>query len=238
MTGVLTTAGRAGHQPGAAAPPEKAGLPLILASQSPRRRALLAALGVPFVVATSDVDETAWPGETPTALVQRLARSKAQVIAERCPGRVVLAADTIVVLDDVVLGKPVDAAEATAMLCSLRGRSHLVLSAICALDPVGGQEAAALHASLVWMRAYSDAEITAYVASGDPMDKAGAYAIQNQSFAPVARIEGCFSSVMGFPLAEVTRVLAAVGVTAASSPVTACRPHAGRCCQETQDDQR
>jgi septum formation protein len=209
--------------------------PLILASQSPRRRELLAALGVPFEVAASDVEEMAWPGETPAALVQRLARSKAQAVADRYPGRIVLGADTVVVLDDIVLGKPADAAEAMTMLRSLRGRSHLVLSAVYALNVAAGQEAAALHTSLVWMRDYGDAEVAAYIASGDPLDKAGAYAIQNPSFAPVAAIEGCFSSVMGFPLAEVAHVLEAVGVIAPVSAISACQPHAGRCCQETGD---
>ena len=123
-----------------------------------------------------------------------------------------LGADTIVVLDDVVLGKPVDAAEATAMLRSLRGRSHTVLSALYAWNPATSHEASALNVTLVWMREYADAEIAAYIASGDPMDKAGAYAIQNLAFAPAERIDGCFSGVMGFPLADVTRVLERIGL--------------------------
>jgi len=164
--------------------------------------------------------------------VQRLAREKALAVAQRFPGRPVLGADTIVVLDNVVLGKPVDAAEATAMLLSLRGRSHTVLSALYACNPVTSQEASALNETSVWMRDYVDAEITAYVASGDPMDKAGAYAIQNLAFAPAERIDGCFSGVMGFPLADVTRVLRQIGLPPPTAALPACRPLAGWCCLE------
>lgn len=205
---------------------------VVLASQSPRRQELLAALGVSFVVAASEFDEAAWPDEAPAELALRLARRKAQTVAARFPHKIVLGADTIVVLDGVVLGKPADAAEATAMLRSLRGRAHLVMSAVCALRQADGAEATALNTSRVWMRTYSDEEIAAYVASGDPLDKAGAYAIQSASFAPVARMEGCFSGVMGFPLADVAQVLAALGAPPDRSIVAACRPHAGRCCQE------
>ncbi len=205
---------------------------VVLASQSPRRQELLAALGVPFAVAISAVDETAWPDEAPADLALRLARSKARSVAARFPEQIVLGADTIVVLDGVVLGKPADAAEATAMLRRLRGQPHLVMSAVCALRQGDGAEVTALNISRVWMRNYSDEEIAAYVASGDPLDKAGAYAIQSATFAPVARVEGCFSSVMGFPLADVAQVLAALGAPPVGNVVAACRPHAGRCCQE------
>ena len=206
--------------------------PLILASRSPRRQELLARLGVDFDVATSDVDETPLPGEKPVELVQRLAREKALAVAQRFPGQAVLGADTIVVLDDLVLGKPVDTAEATAMLRSLRGRSHTVLSALYACNPATGHEASALNETLVWMRAYADAEIAAYIASGDPMDKAGAYAIQNPTFAPAERIDGCFSGVMGFPLADALRILARIGLPSPATALTACRPLAGWCCLE------
>ena len=205
---------------------------LILASRSPRRQELLARLGVDFDVATSDVDETPRPGEKPAELVQRLARKKALAVAQRFPGQAVLGADTIVVLDEVVLGKPADAAEAAAMLRSLRGRSHTVLSALFAWNPMTSHEASALNETLVWMREYADTEIAAYIASGDPMDKAGAYAIQNSAFAPVERIDGCFSGVMGFPLADVARVLERIGLPPPTASLTACRPLAGWCCLE------
>lgn len=207
--------------------------PLILASQSPRRRELLARLDVPFHAASSDVDESMRPGEEPAALAQRLAREKAWAVVQRFPGHPVLAADTIVVLDGAVLGKPVDSAEATAMLALLRGRSHVVMSAVYACNPATGEEAAGLSQSLVWMRPYTDEEMAAYVASGDPMDKAGAYAIQSREFAPVTRIEGCFSGVMGFPLAHVAQVLRAVGICVPEDVVAACQPFAGQCCQQS-----
>lgn len=206
---------------------------IVLASGSPRRRELLARLGVAFYVHTADIDESQRTGETPEALVQRLARQKAQAVAARWPERVVLGADTVVVLDGTVLGKPADAAEATAMLHSLRGRAHRVLSAVYACHADIGLEAGALNETLVTMRDYSDAEIAAYVASGDPMDKAGAYAIQNREFAPVARIDGCYSGVMGFPLADVAEVLRAVGVAASADIVAVCQPFSGRCCQQS-----
>ena len=203
---------------------------LILASRSPRRRQLLASLGVDFDVHTADIDESQRPGESPDSLVQRLAREKVQAVAVQRPNCVVLGADTVVVLDGQVLGKPVDAADATAMLRGLRGRDHQVLSAVYACDETHGLAAGALSETLVTMRAYEDAEIAAYVASGDPIDKAGAYAIQHREFAPAAAIDGCFSGVMGFPLADVAEVLRAVGVAVDGEIVAACEPFSGRCC--------
>jgi septum formation protein len=204
---------------------------LILASRSPRRQALLQRLGVDFEVVTADIDETQRDGEPPTDLVQRLAREKAQAVAMRRPGCAVLGADTIVVLDGDVLGKPADGGEAAAMLRRLRGRPHTVWSAVYACT--GDQEAAALNQSQVWMRPYGDDEIAAYVASGDPLDKAGAYAIQHPGFVPVERIDGCFSGVMGFPLGDVAQVLWAIGVDAPGEAGAACQPPIGlgRCCQ-------
>lgn len=203
---------------------------LILASRSPRRCELLAALGVAFDVQTADIDESQQPGETAGALVQRLARQKAQVVAVRWPDRVVLGADTVVVLDGAVLGKPANPAEATAMLRSLRGGDHWVLSAVYACDLTRDLAAAALSQTRVTMRDYTDAEIAAYVASGDPMDKAGAYAIQHRAFAPVARIDGCYTGVMGFPMADVGQLLRTVGVAVDVDIAAVCGPFSGRCC--------
>lgn len=203
---------------------------IVLASGSPRRRELLARLGVAFTVHTADIDESQQPGETPEALVQRLARAKTQAVAVRWPDQAVLGADTVVVLDGAVLGKPADAAEATAMLRSLRGRAHRVLSAVYACDAAGGLQVGALNETVVTMRAYTDDEIAAYVASGDPLDKAGAYAIQSRDFAPAADIEGCYSGVMGFPLADVAQVLQTVGVAVDVEIVAACEPFSGCCC--------
>lgn len=205
--------------------------PLILASGSPRRRELLQRLGVRFEVASADIDETQRPDEPPAALVQRLAQEKALAVAVRRPGRAVLAADTIVVLDGEVLGKPADAAEAAAMLRRLAGRPHIVWSALYAWQPAANRAASALNQSQVWMRAYTDHEIAAYVASGDPLDKAGAYAIQHPGFAPVARIDGCYSGVMGFPLGDVAQVLRAIGVAVPGQAAIACQPQLGLCCQ-------
>lgn len=191
---------------------------------------MLASLGVDFDVHTADIDESQRPGESPDSLVQRLAREKVQAVAAQQLNCIVLGADTVVVLDGQVLGKPVDAADATAMLRGLRGRDHQVLSAVYACDETHGLAAGALSETLVTMRAYGDAEIAAYVASGDPIDKAGAYAIQHREFAPAAAIDGCFSGVMGFPLADVAAVLRAVGVAVDGEIVAACEPFSGRCC--------
>jgi septum formation protein len=204
---------------------------LVLASSSPRRQELLHRLGVLFEVATAGVDESQHPGEPPIDLVQRLAREKALAVAARYPDRPVLGADTIVVLDGEVLGKPVDADDAAAMLRRLRGRPHTVWSAVFACHAALEREAAALRQSTVWMRLYNDDEIASYVASGDPMDKAGAYAIQHEGFAPVGRLDGCYSGVMGFPLGDVAQVLRAIGVAVSREPAVACQPQLGRCCQ-------
>ena len=199
----------------------------VLASASPRRRHLLGVLGVPFAIAVADVDETPLVGEAPAALASRLAGRKVFAIAERQPAAIVLAADTVVALDEQVLGKPADAVEATAMLQSLRGRAHRVLTGVV----VRTASAVAWHGvttTLVRMRDYGDDEIARYVATGRPFDKAGAYAIQDPEFRPVERIEGCYPNVVGLPLCEVGRALASLGlpVTTAGaigqSPCTLC----------------
>jgi septum formation protein len=204
---------------------------LVLASGSPRRQVLLRLLGVRFDVATADIDESQHPGEPPIDLVQRLAREKALAVAARYPDRPVLGADTIVVLDGEVLGKPVDADDAATMLRRLRARPHTVWSAVYAQSPVLVRTAAALNETIVWMRPYGDDEIAAYVASGDPLDKAGAYAIQHSGFTPAERVAGCYSGVMGFPLGDVVQVLRAIGVEVPSDPAAVCQPQLGCCCQ-------
>ncbi len=172
--------------------------PLILASQSPRRRALLAALGLTFTVDAADVDEAPLPGEAPGEMVCRLCRAKALAVAARHPRATVLAADTMVVLDGVLLGKPADIADAWAMLRALRGRTHQVYTAVTVVS--AGAVRSQLAISDVTMRPFSDAEIAAYVATGDPLDKAGAYAIQHPLFSPVASWAGCYAGIMGLPL--------------------------------------
>ncbi|MCS6836334.1 MAG: Maf family protein [Anaerolineae bacterium] len=195
---------------------------LILASGSPRRRALLAQLGLPFRVLSPDIDETPLADEAHIAYGLRLAQAKAQAVAERLRAdQVVLAADTVVILaadtlgideQGEILGKPQDADEARAMLRRLRARTHLVCTAFCLLALPSGQQHCQAVQTLVTMRDYSDAEIDAYVASGDPFDKAGGYAIQHEGFAPVAHIQGSYDNVVGFPLAEIAAALRRFGL--------------------------
>ncbi len=205
---------------------------LILASASPRRRELLAALGLPFRCITANVDETPIPDEPPEALALRLSLAKARAIASAFSQATIIGADTIVVLDGRILGKPATPEEATAMLKALRGRMHEVLSAVT-IYRKGRPPLQALTRSRIWMRAYSDAEIAAYVASGDPMDKAGAYAIQHPQFRPAERWEGCYASIMGLPLAEVAALLRKAGWTIPHPIAPACRRVIqAPCCQE------
>ncbi|MCX6028603.1 MAG: Maf family protein [Chloroflexi bacterium] len=201
---------------------------LILASQSPRRRSLLAALGLTFTVDAADVDETPRPDEAPADLVCRLGRIKAVAVAARHPRAVVLAADTVVVLDGTLLGKPVDPAEAWAMLHALRGRTHQVYTAVTVTR--AGAPCSRLSISDVTMRPYSDAEIATYVASGDPLDKAGAYAIQHPLFAPVAGWTGCYTAIMGLPLGVAADLLREAGVLVPGDVAATCEGIGGRCC--------
>jgi septum formation protein len=181
---------------------------LILASQSPRRRALLAAAGFAFDVDPVDVDETWQAGEFPAVYVERVARLKAAEGARRHPDSIVLAADTAVVLGDVVFGKPADAAGARRMLHALRGRSHEVLTGIAI--GAAGEIVSSVECTTVWFDAVPDADVDAYVASGEPLDKAGAYAIQGMASRFITRIEGSYSNVVGLPVATVARMLDAL----------------------------
>lgn len=187
--------------------------PLLLASGSPRRRELLAQLGLPFTVEAADVDETPLPGEAPRPYVARLAQAKAAAVAARRPGTLVLAADTTVVRDGTILGKPVDDAEALRMLSSLVGRTHQVLTAVALAGlrtgSTGGAPALHVEETRVHLRQATPAELAWYVATGEPRDKAGAYAIQGRGGFLVDRIEGSYSNVVGLPLAETVELLAA-----------------------------
>ncbi len=223
----------------------------VLASTSPRRRQLLTALGVSFVVIRPtlgglEIDESPLPGESPPALVARLSRIKAEaglkLSSPSSPGSssesaeefpVIFAADTEVVLDDKILGKPGRPAEAAAMLRALRRQSHFVYSGLTVTAglPGGRRFITRVHRSQVWMRPYTEAEIAAYVSSGAPLDKAGAYGIQDQPFSPVARWEGCYASIMGLPLGELAAALAEIGLVLpdVASP---CSTYTGQpCCQ-------
>lgn len=183
--------------------------PLILGSNSPRRRQLLGLTGWKFSVAAADVDESQYENESPTEYVLRLAETKARAtaIVAAESDQIVLAADTTVVDGSDILGKPQDAAEATMMLRRLRGHTHQVYTGIALLRPRDGQILKDICVTDVPMRDYSDAEIEAYVQTGDPLDKAGAYAIQHPEFQPVADLNGCFASVMGLPVCHVIRLM-------------------------------
>jgi MAF protein len=204
--------------------------PLILASASPRRRALLGALGLPFAIQVADVEEDTRDGESPHALVARLSREKALVVATVRPEAVVIGADTIVTLDGGLLGKPAGPGEAAGMLRRLRDRAHKVYSGVTVCPAGGGTPRMAVVASTVWMRAYTEDEIAAYVDSGDPLDKAGAYAIQNEAFHPVARMRGCYASVMGLPLRVLADLLSRVGIRPSIEVAAACTAHTGAPC--------
>jgi septum formation protein len=179
-------------------------LPLVLASQSPRRRELLATAGIPFTVRVADVEEIRTPSEPADSYARRLARAKAEA-AWQGRNEIVLGADTIVVLEQDVLEKPRDAADARAMLRRLAGREHTVITAICLRHPGGVQVDSS--ATSVRFTPLTDAEIDAYVATGEPMDKAGAYAIQGLASKFVEHVEGCYFNVIGLPLSQVYRYL-------------------------------
>lgn len=193
---------------------------LILASRSPRRSELLAAAGIAFEVLAADIDETPREGEAPGAYVERLAIEKARAVLALLNDKpkglsppeglsprdvVVLGADTTVTIDGLILGKPVDASEATAMLTRLRGRPHDVFTGVALVSADGVQSAVEL--TRVWFDSMTDEDISWYVASGEPVDRAGAYAIQGLASRFIPRIEGSYSNVVGLPVALVSSIL-------------------------------
>ncbi|MPZ21611.1 MAG: septum formation inhibitor Maf [Luteitalea sp.] len=180
---------------------------LVLASGSPRRAALLNAAGIPFVVRAANVDERWFDGEAPEAHVRRLADAKARAVcvSEAIGGNLVLAADTVVVLDQVILGKPRDEVEAVAMLNRLSGRQHEVLTGVAVVGP--DHREVTVETTRVWIAPLESADITWYVASGEPRDKAGAYAIQGLASRFVTRIDGSYTNVVGLPVAPVVQML-------------------------------
>ncbi|OAB57817.1 hypothetical protein AY599_03875 [Leptolyngbya valderiana BDU 20041] len=184
---------------------------LILASASPRRRELLAHFGLSFEVMPADIDESIRPGESPRAYVVRMAEEKARAVAAQHSQRVILAADTSVVIDEVILGKPETPEQAAGMLRALSGRAHQVMSAVALLRP-GTEADHRLSVTDVHFGSLSEGWIQAYIATGDPMDKAGAYGIQNAAGLKVRRIEGSYSGVVGLPLFETGELLEAAGL--------------------------
>lgn len=198
---------------------------IVLASNSPRRRELLALAGWDFIVSVADVDESIEPfGESPADYVLRLAETKARAVKTDAH-QLVLAADTTVVDGRDILGKPGDDAEAFAMLTRLRGHTHQVYTGIALLRAGDGFLLTDLCVTDVPMRNYSDEEIRTYIASGDPFDKAGAYAIQHAGFHPVEDLSGCFASVMGLPLCHVTRLLRKMNTPPTADVPANCQKH-------------
>jgi MAF protein len=200
----------------------------VLASESPRRRELMALLGLPFRVQKAAVDETAQDGESPRETAQRLAQAKARAVATDTPSALVLGCDTVVAFDSEVMGKPAGSDEARAMLSCLRDRPHTVYTALVLVG--GGRESVEVAETTVFMRNYTDAEVAAYVASGDPFDKAGAYAIQNAAFDPVASWKGCYANVMGLPLCHLSRMLQDRQLDLTVDLPTACQEHTRQSC--------
>lgn len=196
----------------------------ILASGSPRRRMLLKRYGLDFEIRPADVDERVLPGEAPEQYVRRLAEQKAWAAGvDPAEGVVVLAADTAVVLDGVILGKPRQRQEAEEMLLALRGRTHQVMTGVALFAPAEGRLLSEVACTDVPMRNYSRAEMAQYIASGDPMDKAGAYAIQHNGFRPVEQLSGCFANVVGLPLCHLTRLLRRFGFSPTVEVPSICR---------------
>jgi septum formation protein len=183
---------------------------VILASQSPRRRELLSLVGIDHEVQPADIDETPWPDELPAPHTERLARQKALTIASRAPEALVIAADTIVVIDDIILGKPVDIHDARAMLRQLSGRTHDVLTAMAVA--LGPRVETQVVRVAVRFRELDDDTIARYVNTGEPMDKAGAYGIQGFGATIVEHIEGDYFAVMGLSLATVVTLAERLGV--------------------------
>lgn len=180
---------------------------LILASQSPRRRHLIALLNLPFQSTSADVDEDSIDHPEPAKNVIRTAMLKADAVAAHYPHSLIVAADTTVTVDGIMLNKPSSDEEARNMLARLRGRVHQVYTGLVLLHPETYTYRQAVCCTNVSMRDYSDSEVQAYISSGDPFDKAGAYAIQNSAFHPVASIEGCYANVVGLPLCRLSALL-------------------------------
>lgn len=197
----------------------------ILASNSPRRKELLALTGWSFVIQPADVDETPLAGELPLDYVRRVAREKLRRVKADAATEIIIAADTIVVDGNEILGKPASETDAFRILKQLRGRRHTVHTALSVLQSKTWRTKDDLCTSLVEMRNYSDQEIGQYILSGDPMDKAGAYAVQNREFKPVVNFTECFANVMGLPLCHLQRTMAKLDFLPLNDIPDACQRH-------------
>lgn len=196
---------------------------LVLASASPRRRDLLGLLGIPFTIAASGTDETPPPGAPPEQAAELLAVAKARSVAARHPGVFVLGADTVVTVDGLILGKPRDAREGAWLLRLLSGRAHRVPTGVALIAP-DGTVRSLVETATVTMRPYTDVAISAYLASDEPWNKAGAYAVQGAGGALVAAVAGCYTTVVGLPLCRVAALLRDAGFNVPTNPAARCQP--------------
>ncbi len=204
----------------------------MLASNSPRRRQLLTLGNWAFSVKVVDIDETPLADELPKNYVLRLAQAKALAVSEMAsPENIIIGSDTTVVDGDSILGKPTDTRDAGSMLKQLRGRTHQVYTGLALYRVHDRKMLTELSITDVPMRNYSDEEITAYITTGDPMDKAGAYAIQHPEFDPVESMHGCYASVMGLPMCHVLRALQKFDVSPAADVPAACQSLLNYHCQ-------
>lgn len=186
--------------------------PIILASSSPRRKELLKSLGISFKVIPSNLEEVQLDGEVPARAAVRLAQAKALAVARRFPEAVVLGADTVVLLGKEVMGKPKSLAEAERMLKKLSGRTHLVITGFCLLNPEDNRVIKKAITTKVKMKRFSPAELKGYLKSGEPLDKAGAYAVQGIGAFLIKSVQGSYSNVVGLPLAEVSEAFKELGI--------------------------
>jgi septum formation protein len=209
---------------------------IVLASNSPRRKQILSLAGWNYIILPAEVNEDPHPSEDAKEYVLRMAESKARGAAEKAsPDSLVIGADTSVVLEEgdgteIILGKPVDAEEADKMLRQLRGKVHYVYTSLTIISTGEEKQHNELCTTAVKMRSYSDSEIERYVATGDPMDKAGAYAIQHKEFDPVESLKGCYTNVVGLPLCSVERALSRWGIQFPSRITQECRPEENKPC--------
>jgi septum formation protein len=206
------------HQPHQQQSPSSP-IPVILASQSPRRRELLALIGIPHEVRPANVDETVLPGEMPVPHCERLARLKADTLAGLAPHAIVIGSDTIVVIDGNILGKPRDRADAGDMLRRLSGRTHTVFTAVAV--SYRGETRSGVEVVEVTFRPLEDHTIESYIATGEPLDKAGAYGIQGFGATLVERVDGDYFAVMGLPLGRMVELLKPMGLRYRFGPITA-----------------
>lgn len=203
---------------------------IILASQSPRRKELLSWTGLPYTVQPADVDETIHTGEGPEPYVLRLGNEKAKAVRLNNTTGIIIAADTAVVDDSAILGKPETQEKAFEYLQQLRGREHFVISGLIVRTFNDEKILQDICCSGVQMRNYSDEEIREYIQTGDPMDKAGAYAVQHKGFHPVVNFQGCFANVMGLPLCHLVRTLAKYDVQPFFDLPATCQRNLGYDC--------